>query len=96
MSICTIPINPISKFETQNWVETTSESDEVTKQEKSFSPMSITSEVISDDWEKKNNDCLLEMKVKMKRIQKLKKELKKSSEKISNLIKEKKILMKNL
>jgi len=83
---------PISKVETQIWAETTSESDEVIKQEKSLSPMSITPEVTSDEWEKKSKNRLLELEVKMKRIDELKKDIKNTKEKIGLLRKEKKSL----
>jgi len=58
--------------------------------------MSITPEVISEEWEKKNNNCLLELEVKTKTIEKLKMDMKKSTEKIVNLIKEKKRLGRKL
>jgi len=52
--------------ETQNYVETASESDEETTLYKSTSPMSITSEVISDGVDKKNNERLLEIEFQTK------------------------------
>jgi len=47
-----------AKVETQRCVETASESDAETKRDKSLSPMSITSEVISDGIDKKNKVSL--------------------------------------
>jgi len=96
MSCCTNPTYPIIKEETQTWVEIPSESDELPNQDKTFSPMSITSEVISDGWEKKSNNRLLEMESKTKSVEKLKMDMQKSTEKIVNLIKEKKLLGKKL
>jgi len=83
---------PISKVETQNWAESPSESDEVIKQEKSLSPMSITPEVTSDEWEKKSKNRLLELEVKTKIIDKLKEDIKNTRKKIGLLIQEKKCL----
>jgi len=100
---------------THNWVEITSESssiDKGSKREKSFSPMSITTEVSSDDGEKKNNshpeltldgvvknsyrELKLKIKTKTAQVKKLKKDLKKSSEKLKSLIKEKKEIGKKI
>jgi len=67
-------------------LETPSESDELPKQDKSFSPMSITPEVMSDGWAEKNNNPLLELEVKSKRVEKLKMDMKKTTEKIVKLI----------
>jgi len=100
MSCCAILTTPIFKVEVQNWPETASEtaseSDEVYKLENSFSPMSTSTDVISDEMVKKNNNILFEIEDNRERIQKLKQELKNSSEKISNLIKEKKCLVGKL
>jgi len=87
-----MPIIPISKVEAQIWAETASESDEVIKQEKILSPMSITPEVTSDKWEKKSKNRLMELEAKRKRIDKLKNDIKNTTEKISLLMKEKKAL----
>jgi len=92
MSICTMPPIPISKSETQIWAETTSESDEVIKQEKCLTPMSVTPEVTSDEWEKKSENRLFELELKKKRIDYLKKDIKNKREKITHLMKEKKSL----
>jgi len=54
--------------------------------------MSITPEVTSDEWEKKSKNRLLELEVKMKRIDELKKDIKNTKEKIGLLRKEKKSL----
>jgi len=55
-----------TKVETQNYVETASESDEEPKRDKSISPMSITSEVIVDGVDKQNNVRLLEIEFQTK------------------------------
>jgi len=96
MSFSTNQTTQISKVETENWVETTSEPDEIPKEDKCLSPMSITPEVTSgDEWEKKNNR-ILELEMKTKRFDELKKDMKKSRAKISILIKEKKRLGRKL
>lgn len=88
--------SPIAKVDSQNCVETASESEEETKREKSLSPMSITSEVISDNVYK-NNIRLLQMEVQSKsnEIEKLENDIKKSTEKI-NKMKENKTLVRKL
>jgi len=92
MRNCIMPTTPISKVETEIWAETASVSDGVIKQDKSLSPMSITSEVTSDEWEKKSKNRLLELEAKTKRIDWLKNDIKNTTEKISLLMKEKKCL----
>jgi len=100
---------------TDNWVEIMSESsstDEGSKRDKSFSPMSFTTGVANDDGEKKNNshpeetlggvvknsyrELKLKIKTKTAQVKKLKKDLKKSSEKLKSLIKEKKEIGKKI
>jgi len=93
MSCCAILTIPIFKVEIQNWPETASESDEVSKL---FSPMSTSTDITSDEMEKKNNNILFKIEDNRARIQELKQELKKSSEKISNLIEQKKCLVGKL
>jgi len=88
-----------AKVETQNCVETASESDEETKRDKSLSPMSITSEVISDGLDKKNKVRLLlemEFKTKSNEFKRLKKNIKKARMKIINMMKENKTLVRRL
>jgi len=85
-----MPTILISKVETQIWAETASESEEVIKQEKSLSPMSITPEVTSDEWEKKSKNRLLELEGKTKRVDWLKNDIKDTTEKMSLLMKEEK------
>jgi len=96
MSCCAILTIPIFKAEVQNWPETASESDEVAKLDNCFSPMSTSTDVIRDEMEKKNNNMLFEIEDNRERIRELKQKLKNSSEKISNLIKEKKCLLGKL
>jgi len=83
---------PISNVETQICSETTSESDEVIKKEKSLSPMSITPEVTSDEWEKKSQHRLSELDVKSKIIDQLRKDIENTRATIELLMKEKKSL----
>jgi len=87
-----------AKVETQNCVETASESDEETKRDKSLSPMSITSEIISDGVDKKNKAPLLEMEFKTKsnEFKRLKKNNRKARMKITNMMKENKTLVRRL
>lgn len=89
--------NPIAKADCQNCVETASESDEETKRDKSLSPMSITSEVVSDNIYK-NNIRLFQIEVQSKsnELQKLQEDIKRSTEKISNMMKENKNLVRKL
>jgi len=91
-------LSSLAKVETQNCVETTSESDEETKRDKSLSPMSITSEIISDAIDKKNKVSLLEMEFKTKSIEfkRLKKNNKKARMKIINMMKENRTLVRRL
>jgi len=92
MSICIMPTIPTPKVETQICAETASESDEVIKIEKCFSPMSISPEVTSHEGVKKSKNRLLELEVKTKRIDWIKKDIKNRREKISHLMKERKSL----
>jgi len=87
-----------AKIETQNYVETASESDEETKRCDSISPMSITSEVIIDGVDKKNNARLLEMEFQTKSNEfwRLKKNVKKDRMRITNLKKENNTLVRSL
>jgi len=86
------------KFETQNCLETTSESDEENKRDQSLSPMSITSEVVSDGVDKKNQLRLLEMEIKTKsnECKRLKKNIKKARMNIINIMNENKTLKSRL
>jgi len=86
------------KVETQNCVESASESDEVTKRDKSLSPMSVSSEVISDAIDKKNKVTPYEMEFKTKsnEFKMLKKNIKKARMKIINIMKENKTLVRRL
>jgi len=84
--------------EAQNCVETASESDKETKRDKSLSPMSITSEVISDGVDQKNKVNLLEMEfwTKSNESKRLKKNIKKARMKIINMMTENKTQVRRL
>merc|ERR1719317_1624321 len=90
--------SPISKVETHHILETTSGSDEDIKRNKSLTPMSIETDVISDAFNKKNHIRRLELEVKSKskELQRLEKDTKKSSVNIKNMRMEQKNLVEKL